>query len=138
MKFYGEPAVELANSVFPANWRKDDIIVIIHAVENDVSSMCILNKFEEHSVELTFAHFNRLAKISDFAQEVFDEIFIHQDKKVAIMITASKNSKMNILHKRLGHTQSGRIPNRFGDDDGILYTITKEEAERLWLERFAK
>lgn len=138
MKFFGETAVQLAKSVFPANWKTDDIIVIIHAVEDEVSSMCILNRFDEHSVEITFAHLNRLVDISLFTKEIFDEIFIHQNKKVAIMITASRNQRMISLHKRLGHKQTGFIPKRFGDDDGILYTITKEEAEELWLKRFCK
>jgi len=136
MKFYGETAVQLANSVFPAQWKANDIVVLVHAVENEVASMCILSNFDQHTVELTFAHINRLSNVKEFTKEIFNEIFIHQGKQVAIMITAESNSRMNRLHQRLGHVRTGFIPKRYGTEDGIIYCITKEEAERLWLNRF--
>lgn len=138
MIFHGVEAVEIASKSLPGSWRVDDTISIVHAVADEVSSVCILNKFEEHSVELTFAHVNKLSNISEFIREIFNEIFIHQGKKVAVMITSVENKRMILLHKKLGHTFSGIIPFRFGDADGFIFTIVREEAERLWLQRFCK
>lgn len=138
MIFYGDEAVQIASKTMPGLWRADDTISIVHAVDGEVSSVCILNKFEEHSVELTFAHVNKLSNMGDFAKEIFDEIFIHQGKKVAVMITSVENRKMVLLHKKMGHTFSGIIPLRFGDADGLIYTVVREEAERLWINRFCK
>lgn len=138
MKITGEAAVEAASNLFPGNWIAEDTVVILHVVGAEVLSACILNKFEEHSVELTFAHVNKLSNVREFTQEVFDEIFIVQKKKVAIMCSSVENKRMILLHKKLGHTFSGIIPLRFGDADGFIFTVVREEAERLWLQRFCK
>ena len=133
---YGADAVELVSKFVPGEWKENDVSIVILLRDNVLHGACILNKFDEYSVELTFYFVNSPIMVREFVEEIFTEIFITQNKLVALMYTSSSNSKMLRLHQRLNHTFSGIVPQRFGENAGYLFTITKDEAIDKWLKRF--
>lgn len=129
--FDGEYAVHLANRIAPygGNFIVNDTIVLVAEKEEDVRAAVILNRFEEHSVEASIVSSGRYV-YPKFIHLVYAQVFNHQNKDVLIMWTSSKNERMNKIHEKCGHSKSGTCPNKFGDEDGILWTFTKEEWKR--------
>lgn len=129
--FDGEYAVDLANQIAPygGNFIVNDTIVLVAEKDDDVRAAVIFNRFEEHSVEASIVSSGRYV-YPKFIHLVYAQVFNHQNKDVLIMWTSSENERMNNIHEKLGHSKSGTCPNKFGDEDGILWTFTKEQWKR--------
>ncbi len=125
--FYDGQAAEIASNIAPygGNFIPSDTAVLVNCKDGDVHAAVIFNHFENNSVEATMAVNGFVSPA--FIKTVYQFIFETQGKQVLLMWTSKENNGMNRIHRKLGHQQSGTCPHLFGDEDGVLWTMTRTD-----------
>ena len=124
----GNDAAELANKVSPygGKFLPEDTVACVYQVDGEVRCVVILNHWESSSVEGTVISSGKFVS-RKFIRDVYDFIFNNQDRKLLLMWTSIENGEMISIHQKFGHRISGMAQNKFGDETGVLWSMTKTQ-----------
>lgn len=103
----------------------------LHA-DGSIAAVVLYTRFARSNVEMSIAS-DGSATWADrrFIRAVFSYPFLQLEKRRVTIITSEHNDRMLQQATRLGFTQEGRLRGWYGDDDGILFGMLREEC--AWL-----
>lgn len=124
--------LEFANRILGVNFSPDQSVWISHIVDGSPIAVTVYNRFSKHNCEMSIATdggkrwatraFLRASYLYPFKQLNLDRISA---------VVEEKNANSLTLCRKLGHEEEARLKSWFGDQDGILFRMMKENC--IWL-----
>lgn len=103
--------------------------------QKEILGVVVYNNFTEHNCELSVASVSPRFLSKSFLRAVFHYPFITAGKRRITAIIEDGNEAALTLDRRLGFVEEARLKGWYGDKDGIVLRMLREECNAL--EKFA-
>lgn len=113
-------------------FRPDEVRTLAN-VADDARILCVVaySGFRKHSCEMTIASESPLWCTRRFLRTAFQFPFIEWAYKRVTFVTTPGNHRAIRLNEWLGAHYEGRLRRWFGDEDGLVYGLLREECWSL-------
>ncbi len=97
----------------------------------EILGVAVFTRFMEHNCELSAASVSPRFLTRGFLDVLFHYAFITAGKRRITAVIEDGNINALKMDKRLGFTEEGRLKNWYGDKDGLILRMLREECR--WL-----
>lgn len=125
--------LEFANRVLNVKFEPKECAWITNLDDaGNPLAVTIYNRFSPHNCEMSIAtNGSRKWASKKYIGICYRYPFIQMGVARISVVIEEKNSKSLMLCRKLGHVEEARLKSWFGDQDGILMRMTREECK--WL-----
>lgn len=127
--------LEFANRVLKVEFRPDpNTTVWITRLNSDgsISAVVVFNDFRTHNCEMSVASDGKsIWATRDFLGVCYRYAFKQMELRRVTAVVQDDNDASLVMCRKLGHVEEGRLKNWFGDHDGVVMRMLREECK--WL-----
>ncbi len=104
----------------------------ISLVDDEIRAVVVYTRFSTHNCEMSIATDNAKTWATRKFMRACYRYAFDQLKVARVTVVIEEDNEASIeLCRRLGHVEEGRLKHWFGDKDGILMRMTREECKYL-------
>lgn len=124
--------LEFANKVLGVGFDVAQAVWITHLVDDKPVAVAVYNRFSAYNCEMSIAtDGGRRWASRAFLRSCYLYPFVQLGLKRVSAVVEEKNTKSLTLCRKLGHAEEARLMAWFGEQDGILFRMMKEDCK--WL-----
>lgn len=124
--------MEFINNVLNVKFVPEQAMTIASLNEQgDILGVVAFNNFTEHNCELSVASITPRFLSKTFLRAVFHYPFITAGKRRITAIIEEGNEPALTLDKRLGFVEEAKLKGWYGEKDGIVLRMLREECKIL-------
>ena len=125
--------IDFANRILSADFNATPSVTISNVDENgEILAVVIYTRFSKHNCEMSIAtsgHKNWASK--RFLKACYAYVFYQCGLKRITVVVDENNNQSITMCKKLGHVKEGILHSWFGETNGVIFRMKKEECK--WL-----
>ena len=123
--------VRWVNDQLQVNFNPEEVTTIASVEGDQLLCVVVYSRHTTYGCEMTIASTSPKWCTRKFLKEAFAYPFVQCGYQRVTFVTTPDNPKTVSLNERLGAVYEGRLRRWFGDRDGLVYGMLKEECR--WL-----
>lgn len=122
---------DVINSVLDADFNATTDRAITKVEEDKILAVCVFNHFSKFGCEVNLVSFKPGSIDEEFLRVVCDYVFNKCNLNRVTSIAREDNERCLRLQKRIGMVEEARLKGAYGEFDGIMCRMLKDECK--WL-----
>lgn len=121
-----------ANEILGVDFTAEQCVWISHIADGKPIAVAVYNRFSKHNCEMSIAtDGGRRWATRAFLRTCYLYPFKQMNLRRVSAVVEEKNVRSLNLCRKLGHTEEARLKSWFGEQDGVLFRMMKENCK--WL-----
>lgn len=125
--------LQFANHILSTSFSQQNVKTLANVAEGgEILAVIVYSRFAPHNIEMSIASSSPRWATKGFIRAAYTYPFVQLNKRRITAVVEDGNDKAVAMNKKLGHIEEGRLKCWFGDKDGIIFRMLREECK--WLE----
>lgn len=121
-----------ANEILDVDFTAEQCVWISHIADGQPIAVAVYNRFSKHNCEMSIAtDGRRIWATRAFLRACYLYPFKQMNLRRVSAVVEETNAMSLKLCRKLGHTEEARLKSWFGEQDGVLFRMMKEDCK--WL-----